>query len=94
VEVITISGTTSAGTAISAAIKLPATLPPTVITATMVSALMTAARNCEKQGLLFKSGLSGATSFVMRSYAESSTCGTGGCFDLTSTNVVISCSLE
>jgi len=94
VEWITVSGTISSGAAGSATIKLPPSIPSSVVLATVRAVQHEAVRNCEKQALLFKSGLSGATSFVMRSYASSSACPAGGCYDLSNSQTVISCSLE
>ena len=94
VEVITIAGTNSSGSAIRASITLPTALPATALLATMESAEMNAARSCEKQAILFKTGLSGSTSFVMRSYTSSGSCSSDACYNLSSPNTVISCSLE
>ena len=94
VEWLTITGTNSSGTAQSATLKVPDSTPSTAINATMASASLAALRNCEKKAMLFKSGLSEADAFVVRSYGSATSC-TSDCFSYNTSGIsVISCSLE
>jgi|GEM_PF-1218663 len=94
IEWLTITGTSANGAAQTATLKVAIGTPTNASIATMASARNAALRNCEKKALLFKSGLSEADAFVVRSYGSLTPC-TSDCFSYNTSGIkVISCSLE